>query len=514
MRLRSLSLAFVLACVSGRAASAADFSADFGQEARPVTVKGWVKNPPPGAPGALDFSAYKGRVVLLERWATWCSPCVAKIPALIDLQAKFKDDLVLVSLSEETAEKVDSYFKKTTLKKLDPARPAMPLAEAVNYSAAVMDPKDPSVDVYFGFLRGVPSFYVIGRDGRIARAVVGSYDEVLKEVERLLSASGPTAAEQAESRESTGLEKEKGRLTKEVTRLGSPADPIARAGGAVKHLRLAAIAERNLARRPWEFDSRDDRLRALVSAWHLSTAAERPALGRRIAAAREELFAYHASSKTYPLSWSQFAETVLPGDYALMDPRLALKAIDRAQNPAKASDGDPVWDMVHMTTARVYLMNGRPVEAAAWAEKAIKEVHPVRRAYLTTRAGYYRTLGAMAGGLDGVRAEGRKRLVTDAAAAKALSGGRAARLELAWRLLDDSENGSPDPALALALLEDLDGPDPTALYLLSELDFRRGDVAASLKRIEVALAASPGPDLAEHLKAAKAHHLSLSPAGR
>ncbi|TPW21840.1 MAG: redoxin domain-containing protein, partial [Elusimicrobia bacterium] len=430
MRPRSLRLAFVLACAAGRAASAADFSADFGQAARPVTVKGWVKNPPPGAPGAVDFSAYKGRVVLLERWATWCGPCVAKIPALIDLQAKYKDDLALVSLSEEEAEKVRSYFKKTTLKKLDPSRPDTPLEEAVNYSAAVMDPKDPSIDVYFGFLRGVPSFYVIGRDGRIARAVVGSYDEVLREVERLLSASGPTAAEQKDARESTSIEKEKGRLTKEVTKLGSPSDPAARAAGAVKHLRLAEIAERSLARRPWEFDARDDRLRALESAWHLSEAAERPALRRRIAAARDELFAFNASTRTYPLSWSQFAEMVLPGDYALMDPPLALKAIERAQNPAKASDGDRVWDMVHMTTARVYLMNGRPVEAAAWAEKALKEVHPVRRGYLTARAEYHRALAAMAGDLAGVRAEGRKRLASDAAAAKALSGGRAARLEL------------------------------------------------------------------------------------
>lgn len=510
--MRPLSLALALVCAAE--ASAADFSADYGQTARPVTVRGWVKNPPPGAPGAVDFSAYKGRVVLLERWATWCSPCVAKIPALIDLQAKYKDDLALVSLSEETAEAVLSYFKKTTLKKLDPARPATPLAEAVNYSAAVMDPKDPSIDVYFGFLRGVPSFYVIGRDGRIARAVVGSYDEVLKEVERLLRASGPTAAEQKEARESTSVEKEKGRLTKEVTKLGSPSDPAARAAGVVKHLRLAEIAERSLARRPWEFDARDDRLRALESAWHLSAAADRPALGRRIAAARDELFSFHASTKTYPLSWSHFAEQVLPGEYALMDPRLAMKAIERAQNPEKASDGDRVWDMVHMTTARVYLLNGRTVDAAAWAEKAIKEVHPVRRGYLTLRADYYRTLAAMAGGLDRVRAEGRKRLASDAAAAKALSEGRPARLELARRLMDDSENGSPDPALALALLEDLGGPDPRVLYLLAELDFRRGDVAASLERIEAALAASPGPELSERLKAARDHHRSLKADGQ
>jgi len=45
--------------------------------------------------------AMSGKFVLLDFWATWCPPCRASIPQLNELQAKFKDQLVVVGLSDE-----------------------------------------------------------------------------------------------------------------------------------------------------------------------------------------------------------------------------------------------------------------------------------------------------------------------------------------------------------------------------------------------------------------------------
>ncbi len=48
----------------------------------------------------LDFTKLRGKVVLLDFWATWCEPCMAKVPELLDIQKKYRDkDFQLVGVS-------------------------------------------------------------------------------------------------------------------------------------------------------------------------------------------------------------------------------------------------------------------------------------------------------------------------------------------------------------------------------------------------------------------------------
>jgi thioredoxin:protein disulfide reductase len=65
--------------------------------------------------GKLDLASLKGKVVLIDFWATWCVPCISEIPMFNDLTKQYKAqgfEMIAVSLDEEGAEKVKPFLKK------------------------------------------------------------------------------------------------------------------------------------------------------------------------------------------------------------------------------------------------------------------------------------------------------------------------------------------------------------------------------------------------------------------
>lgn len=63
---------------------------------------------------AVDFSAFQGKVVFVNNWASWCPPCIAEMPTIQQLKIKLKNnDIVFVMVSfDENHEKAMSYLKK------------------------------------------------------------------------------------------------------------------------------------------------------------------------------------------------------------------------------------------------------------------------------------------------------------------------------------------------------------------------------------------------------------------
>ena len=89
-----------------------------GKFPKPVDKRLFAKNDLRGKPAPKieveqwigDAAKTEGKVVLIDFWATWCGPCKAAIPKLNAWQEQFKDDLVVIGVSDETADTVKSFL--------------------------------------------------------------------------------------------------------------------------------------------------------------------------------------------------------------------------------------------------------------------------------------------------------------------------------------------------------------------------------------------------------------------
>ncbi|MBW2538904.1 MAG: TlpA family protein disulfide reductase [Deltaproteobacteria bacterium] len=115
----------------------------------------------PGLDGKMvSLTDYKGKVVLLNIWATWCPPCVEEMPSMEKLHQELKDEgfkILAVSIDASGAKAVLPFMKKHKL-----SFPA--LADTIGDIKSLYQ------------ITGVPESFVIDKDGIIVEKVIGPRD--------------------------------------------------------------------------------------------------------------------------------------------------------------------------------------------------------------------------------------------------------------------------------------------------------------------------------------------------
>lgn len=116
---------------------------------------------------SVHLASYRGRVVLLNFWASWCEPCVVELPSLLGLHHD-RPDLVILAVSID--EDPDAYSRFIARRHVD--------------LTTVRDPAQSAAKLYHS--EAWPETYVIDRQGIIRRKFIGAQDWSSPEVRAYL----------------------------------------------------------------------------------------------------------------------------------------------------------------------------------------------------------------------------------------------------------------------------------------------------------------------------------------
>lgn len=142
-------------------------AAKLGDRAPVLQIDKWIKGRP------VSLRTLKGRkVVVVEFWATWCSPCRASIPHLTEMQKKYRDQVVFVSITKENAGVVKPFVDK--------------MGDKMDYIVAT-DNQDRTYKSYMTAYgqNGIPHAFIVDKKGNVVyhgHPMASKFENTLKAV--------------------------------------------------------------------------------------------------------------------------------------------------------------------------------------------------------------------------------------------------------------------------------------------------------------------------------------------
>jgi thiol-disulfide isomerase/thioredoxin len=183
-----------------RAAGAANSGPDASDSGEKVTLR-FFRNPAAAPVFAtldldghnLSSASFRGKVVLINFWATWCPPCRAEIPDLIALQEKYRDRLQIIGISQDEAppEVVKRFVAE----------------HRINYPVVMMSAE---IEKLFPGINALPTSYIVDREARVVQKHVGMLTARTTEYETRHLAGLPVNASIEEIEQAQGLKLENG----------------------------------------------------------------------------------------------------------------------------------------------------------------------------------------------------------------------------------------------------------------------------------------------------------------
>ena len=119
---------------------------------------------------ATNLSEFKGKIIILDFFASWCPPCRQEIPDFIELQKAYGDkEFTMIGVSLVSPQESKEFAGKM----------------GINYPVLIDDGK---VSVAYGPVRSIPTTFVIGKDSKIAKVYIGfkPKDVFEKDIKELL----------------------------------------------------------------------------------------------------------------------------------------------------------------------------------------------------------------------------------------------------------------------------------------------------------------------------------------
>jgi len=104
----------------------------------------------------INVREIKGKVVLINVWATWCPPCVAEMPSLQELYASYSKEVVFLFIAQDNPEKVSTYLQEN------------------NFTFPVYYEHSKAPEAFLS--NSIPTTYVINKKGKIVVAKTGAAD--------------------------------------------------------------------------------------------------------------------------------------------------------------------------------------------------------------------------------------------------------------------------------------------------------------------------------------------------